>query len=245
VAGLTLRGWERTIRVEGPDEVLDQVRRLLPDGYRPSDREPERTWTVTARKGTWRLKAGGSEIAEGPRTYLLASAVADIEAWMAVAAKRRVFVDAACVVADGRAILLPGTSSSGRSALAAALVARGATYFSDRFALLDPAGQVHPYARPMSVRHGNADAPDADPARVSAPVALVAALSDEGAWSVTEGTAADAAASLVAHSPAAGARARAVATAVEHATAGARFVTGSRGDGGEAASHLLALALPG
>ncbi|KXK06926.1 MAG: HPr kinase/phosphorylase [Acidobacteria bacterium OLB17] len=64
----------------------------------------------------------------------------------------RVFVHAGVVGINGRALLIPGNSFSGKSTLVLELVKRGATYFSDEFAILDERGFVHPYARPINMR---------------------------------------------------------------------------------------------
>ncbi|MGH2873673.1 MAG: hypothetical protein ACRDL5_14575 [Solirubrobacteraceae bacterium] len=65
---------------------------------------------------------------------------------------RDVFIHAGTVAHAGRAILLPGSTFAGKSTLVAALVRAGATYFSDEFAVIDEAGQVHPYATPIALR---------------------------------------------------------------------------------------------
>ena len=46
---------------------------------------------------------------------------------------------------NGRALLLPGATHSGKSSLVAELLRRGATCFSDEFALIDAEGRAHPY----------------------------------------------------------------------------------------------------
>ena len=58
---------------------------------------------------------------------------------------------------DGRAILLPGPTGAGKSTLVAELVRRGALYFSDEYALIDGAGRVHPYPRPLLLRDESGD----------------------------------------------------------------------------------------
>ena len=63
-------------------------------------------------------------------------------------------IHSGAVVCEDRAILLPGSTHSGKSSLVAELVRRGATYFSDEFALIDPDGCVHPYPRPLLLRNG-------------------------------------------------------------------------------------------
>ncbi len=58
------------------------------------------------------------------------------------------------VVWDGRALLIPGVTHAGKSTLVAELLRRGATYFSDKYALIDSEGRVHPYPRPLLLRNG-------------------------------------------------------------------------------------------
>jgi hypothetical protein len=52
----------------------------------------------------------------------------------------------------GRGIVLPGRSCAGKSTLVQALVEAGAEYYSDEFAVLDPAGRLHPYPLPLCIR---------------------------------------------------------------------------------------------
>jgi hypothetical protein len=77
----------------------------------------------------------------------------DLEMYIAENARRRLFIHAGVVGWKGRAILLPGKSMTGKSTLVQKLVQAGATYYSDEFAVLDPHGFVHPYPRPLSIRH--------------------------------------------------------------------------------------------
>lgn len=64
----------------------------------------------------------------------------------------RVFVHSGVVGINGKALLIPGNSFSGKSTLVLELVKLGAEYFSDEFAILDEQGNVHPYARPINMR---------------------------------------------------------------------------------------------
>jgi hypothetical protein len=61
-------------------------------------------------------------------------------------------IHAGAVAVGERALLVPGMSRTGKSSLVAALIARGATYLSDEYALLDDEGHVHPYPRPLLLR---------------------------------------------------------------------------------------------
>lgn len=67
-------------------------------------------------------------------------------------AHEHVFVHAGVVGWNGRAIIMPGRTFTGKSRLVAALVRAGASYYSDEFAVLDTNSRVHPFARPISIR---------------------------------------------------------------------------------------------
>lgn len=75
-----------------------------------------------------------------------------IELTLAMHARDGLFVHAGAVVWRGQGILIPGRSMSGKSTLVAELVRRGATYYSDEYAVLDDDGDLHPYARPICLR---------------------------------------------------------------------------------------------
>jgi hypothetical protein len=95
---------------------------------------------------------------------------------VAALARDRVFVHAGVVGWKGRAVILPGPSRSGKSELVRALLGLGATYYSDEYAIIGPAGEVEPYLRPLSIRRGGADQRDTIvPARAGA-TALPAGL---------------------------------------------------------------------
>lgn len=65
---------------------------------------------------------------------------------------RRLFIHSGVVGWQGKGILIPGETHSGKSTLVAELVKMGASYYSDEFALLDEQGYVSPYAKPLSLR---------------------------------------------------------------------------------------------
>src|SRR5262249_31072298 len=75
-----------------------------------------------------------------------------LELRIATNAPSRIFVHAGVVEWRGHAILFPGRSRSGKTTLVAALLRAGAKYYSDEFAVLDAAGRVHPWARPLRMR---------------------------------------------------------------------------------------------
>jgi hypothetical protein len=63
-----------------------------------------------------------------------------------------VFLHSGAVAFDGKAIVIPGSSYSGKTTLTAALVRAGAIYYSDEFAVFDERGLLHPYPKKLSIR---------------------------------------------------------------------------------------------
>ena len=76
----------------------------------------------------------------------------EIDSTIAVNSRGGLFVHAGVVSWRGHAILVPGRSMTGKSTLVAELVRRGATYYSDEFAVLDDDARVRPYARMLMLR---------------------------------------------------------------------------------------------
>jgi hypothetical protein len=89
------------------------------------------------------------------RAAMVAQLEQTIQSYLAVSAKDLVFVHAGVVAWQQRAMIIPGRSMAGKSTLVKALLAAGATYYSDEFAVLDDRGQVHPYPRRLSIRTPN------------------------------------------------------------------------------------------
>jgi hypothetical protein len=89
-------------------------------------------------------------------TPLLTAFTQHAELFTAFRARDHLFVHAGVVGWQGRAILIPGRSMTGKTTLVQALIEAGATYYSDEFAVLDQQGLVHPYPVPLSIRgtHG-------------------------------------------------------------------------------------------
>jgi hypothetical protein len=80
---------------------------------------------------------------------------AHAEPFVAERAPDHLFVHAGVVGWEGRAIVMPGASFAGKTTLVSAWLEAGGTYFSDEYAVLDPTGRVHPFARPLSIRDGS------------------------------------------------------------------------------------------
>jgi hypothetical protein len=64
----------------------------------------------------------------------------------------KTFIHAGAVGWKGKAIIFPGFSYKGKSALTAEFVKLGADYYSDEYAVLDEKGLVHPFPKYLSLR---------------------------------------------------------------------------------------------
>src|SRR5262249_29262954 len=152
--------------------LLRAVRPRLPPGWAPTRRTPAAIVSLAHEPSAMSRGSGGSSrrrAGRGPSgisvrrdgrlvarglSHRQALDVLESELQLAVArlARPEVFVHAGVVAVDGRAILVPGRSGTGKTTLVRALVEAGATYYSDEYAVLDAQGEVHPYARRPSVR---------------------------------------------------------------------------------------------
>jgi len=151
------------------EEALDRVIAQLPEGWKFA-RSPivDMMYSISAHDNEPSsrvqrfnlLYAGAARLA---RTLdfdvLLNTFEDDFNLAVAASAPRRIFLKAGVVGWNGRAILAPGDTFSGKVNLVSALVEAGATYYSDGFAVLDHDGRVHPYAVGMRVNSGGQEGP--------------------------------------------------------------------------------------
>ena len=144
-------------------EVLDRLTDLLPPYTKPArGSRVQRLYSLVVGRNT-----RGSNIRRFNMLYVDSVRVArsmqlnevldalesDLQLYVADTARRRLFVHAGVVGWNGRAIVIPGRSHSGKSTLVAALLEAGATYYSDEYAVFDEQGRVHPYAKRLTLRH--------------------------------------------------------------------------------------------
>ena len=87
----------------------------------------------------------------------------NIQLMVSLEAPTKLFVHAGVVAWRDRAILIPGSSFSGKSTLVSELVRHGAVYYSDEYAVLDGRGRVHAYPRPLVMKNGKAGAATVKP----------------------------------------------------------------------------------
>src|SRR5690606_3220761 len=63
-----------------------------------------------------------------------------------------VFVHAGAVAWKGKGIIIPANSGRGKTTLVVELVKLGAEYYSDDYAVFDAEGNLHPFARELSIK---------------------------------------------------------------------------------------------
>jgi len=172
---------------------------------------------------------------------------AHLRATIALHAPDHVFVHAGVVAFGGRAIVLPGSSLAGKTTLVAALVRRGAVYYSDEYAVLDTDGQTHPYPKPLSIRGRDgrvarvpAAAMGAVSARAPAPVAMIAVTQFRpgGDWNPLPASPATAMLELLRHAIPAQTRPGQTMACARAAVVGAEAWSTSRGEVDEPADWI-------
>ena len=231
--------------------VLRRIPDHLPPGWRPvSTQLVDRLYSfvVPRRCGVHTLYGDTAAVAR-LRTLddLLDSFESDLQLYVAERAPRRVFVHAGVVGWRGQAILLPGTSLSGKSRLVAELIRVGATYYSDEYAVLDAAGRVHPYARPLRLRQDGVhqrhpvESLGGQAGRRPLPVGLVvlSGYRPGARWRPRPLTSGRGALALLDHAVGARHAPARVLAAIGEAAKGAQFLIGPRGEADETARLIL------
>jgi hypothetical protein len=162
-AGFSLKSYGVRIGVRSNDpSALDRVSEHLP-------KETQRVTSPVVDR-LYSLLIGGKRAHSNGRSFNLLyaddsqlarslnledvfeSLESDLRLFVAELARHRVFVHAGVVGWNGKAIVIPGRSYSGKSTLVAELVRAGATYYSDEYAVFDSRGRVHPYHKPLELR---------------------------------------------------------------------------------------------
>jgi hypothetical protein len=141
---------------------LDRIYRCLTPGWEPAPEAiPDLMYSL---KSSDYGRTGGRYVLHRRHQKLIDTAEldealqileSDLHFHIAQRARGYLFVHAGVVVWRGCAILLPGHSFSGKSTLTWALLQAGAHYYSDEYAVIDPLGYVHAFARPLALRRPN------------------------------------------------------------------------------------------
>ena len=254
MAHIYLNSYGVRLDVEVHDAALQAaVDLILPPGWQPSDEFPEDGHFTLggSADGAYSVSVDGSPIGTGLAADVAVHVLdAQLRVRIAALATSHIFVHAGVVALGKRALLLPGPSFCGKSTLVAALVAEGATYYSDEFAVLDDTGAVHPYPRPLSLRpegesYGGytevntlGGKAGTGPARPT--VIAVTAYAPGEHWSPQLRKPGFGALSLLTNTVPANERPEASLQAVSRAAAGTLVLKGDRGDARETAALLMA-----
>src|SRR5512144_1671386 len=157
MAQLGIEAFGVGVVIAAPPEVLPRTRTILPPGSQEKEpAEDDERFLLLPHQNKVYSVLQGTDAVSGSADLQIALEVLDarLRAHIALQAPDHIFVHAGVVGYAGRAIVIPGLSFSGKTTLVTELVRVGATYYSDEFAVLDDAGLVHPYPKPLSIRSG-------------------------------------------------------------------------------------------
>jgi hypothetical protein len=140
-------------------ELLDRIRPFFPPGGKPipSSSEVDSSVSLIAvGEGHFRPFQDESPLAGGGIALEAALSMVDVALRHFVARTSRevIFIHAGVVAHAGKTIVMPAPSLGGKTTLVTTMVKRGATYFSDEYAVIDRDGVVHPYPKRLSIRDG-------------------------------------------------------------------------------------------
>ena len=235
-------------------EVLPRIERVLPPGWRNHDPEAaEQHFALVSDDGASYVVRhdGGAVSGSSDLNVALEVLASQLRGYIALRAPRFIFVHAGAVAYEGRAIVVPGRSFSGKTTLVAELVGAGATYYSDEFAVLDEEGLVHPYAKPLSLRNGGLSQQDYDVATLGGkageepvPVGLVVAggYKPGAEWQPRRASPGDGVLALLANTIPAQERPAEALAALRQAVENATVLEGERGEAAIAQQLLDILA---
>jgi hypothetical protein len=196
------------------------------------------------------LRRDDTHLARSDMKVVLHVFDAELRKHIALHSPDRVFVHAGVVGHNGRAIVIPGPSFSGKTSLVAALVKAGATYYSDEYAVLDSEGLVHPFAKRLSIRERAGLGTLTDVSQLGGtagteplPIGLIvlAEYRRDAVWAPRTLSPGEAVIQLVANTIPVAARPQETMLSIRAAVEGSRALAlqGERGDAAELAQQLL------
>jgi hypothetical protein len=212
---------------------------------------PDLDLSIDQAAGEFRLVVGDAVVASASEPLGLVRALIQVlDETIVQRLKTLRAVHAGVVAWKEHALLFPGTSHAGKSALVSEFLRRGATYFSDEYALIDAEGCVHPYPRPLLVRDGGdeqhpvlACALDAPVGDAPLPLGSIFAIAykPESGWSVAAMSQGEAVMMLLGNTPHTLRESPQMVGVFQHAVSNARCFAGTRGEAADAVDHILSL----
>lgn len=246
--------------------LLARAEAFMPPGWKPAPAPPSppdngyelgivtgndgyRLGILAEEDGSYSIYSGSTRISEGQvLEHSLIVLDGQIRVHLAAHAPELTFAHAGVVAHNEKALILPGYSFAGKTTLVAALVQKGAVYYSDEFAVLDDRGLVHPYAKPLSLRRPDGSQVDRDVESLGGvaglePVAIglaAAAYYEPGAhWNPRRLSAGESALALLSHTVSIRTRPDTAIKVVRRALDGVVTLEGKRGEADETAEILL------
>jgi hypothetical protein len=228
-------------------DLFERLREVTPPGAKPCPPDAvEHTLLLLREPDGYRVvfSEGGTGFMCRDVEHAMAMMDGQMRVHVATHAPDRVFLNAGVVALNEHAIVLPGIPLTGKSKLVAALVDRGAVYYSDEYAVLDVHGLVEPFARSVRVRGEPPRVPTkcgGDPV----PVAVVARLPYRSGAELrtAELSSAEGIVMLMEHALTAVDRPAETLAVLRRLSAQALLFDGVRGESVDAADFLLDVAL--
>jgi hypothetical protein len=140
-------------------KLMDMLSAWLPPEWHEGEAGVSPISLSVVRNGPeeYQVARGGETVGVWPLEDAIRTFEVSLRNHIASSAPAHLFIHAGTVARDGKAIVIPGPSFSGKTTLVTALVEAGATYYSDEYAVLDANGLVHPYPKPISIRTSTPD----------------------------------------------------------------------------------------
>ncbi len=137
------------------ERVYELLEKVFPNGFETVDEQKiEYRFRIESKKDEkFNLHRNGEKVIEDTAGESFFEMVeSQIRVTVAEFAVGKVFLHAGVVGWKNRAIVIPARSFSGKTTLVAALVKKGALYYSDEYAVLDADGNVEPFPKWLSLR---------------------------------------------------------------------------------------------
>lgn len=252
--GFALDAFDSTIQIECANaEICEMLQRYIFPPIRRSNFEPRPDIRLRVEQNADGFRVLLNNEVKAGTVLLSDAALAAVKALDdSVVHRMKSFraVHAGAVLIEGRALIIPGSSHAGKSSLVAELLSRGASHFSDEYALIDKQGKVHSYPRPLLLRNG---APlqsltlpqelNSAFARGPASVGWIVALeyAPGASWHVRAISQSEGVMLLLRHTPHELAQSPEMINFFLGVSSSAACYTGQRGEAAEAASRILEL----
>ena len=251
----SIDAFDSSIRVESSDsEIRDALHRyLFPPlpHHESAPSSPDACVSVERAAEGFRVQVNNKVAASSDTLHdAVLAAVKALDDVVVHRMKSFRAVHAGAVLIGGTVLLFPGSTHAGKSSLVAELLRRGASHFSDEYALIDSQGRVHSYPRPLLLRNGgplqSLVLPEelntsfaVEPARVGWIIALD--YIPGAAWDVSEMSQGEAVMLLLRNTPHEMAESPAMVEFFLRVAGDASCFRGIRGDAVEAATRIFNL----